>query len=194
MYYNPLIYKQILIIFFSIFSLAVFAQPDLAVGKTLFRNQCASCHNKNMKVDLTGPALGGVEDRWAEYPREDLFKWIRNSQALINEGHPRGVELWNQWKPTNMQAFPNLTDEEIESLLFYINDEFTKVPVAAVQGPGGAAQASDTNKYLYYILFIILGIVAIVLSRIVANLNRIVAVQEGEPVGSTRNVMQVLVE
>ena len=38
------------------------AQVDLAEGKELFRGKCATCHNKNMKQDLTGPALGGVEE------------------------------------------------------------------------------------------------------------------------------------
>ena len=68
------------------------ASVDIAAGKTLFKNQCASCHNKNMKDKLTGPALGGVQERWAAYPKEDLYSWIRNSQAMINSGHPRAVE------------------------------------------------------------------------------------------------------
>jgi hypothetical protein len=49
------------------------ASVDIAAGKTLFKNQCASCHNKNMKDKLTGPALGGVQERWAAYPKEDFF-------------------------------------------------------------------------------------------------------------------------
>ena len=46
-----------------------------------------------MKDDLTGPALGAVEERWADYPEEDLYNWIRNSGAMIADGHPRAVEL-----------------------------------------------------------------------------------------------------
>ncbi len=77
-----------------LFTMAAPAQEaNIEEGKTLFRNYCASCHNKNMKDDLTGPALGGVEERWADYPPEDLYRWIRNSQAMINEGHPRAVEM-----------------------------------------------------------------------------------------------------
>ena len=90
---------------------------DAGVGATLFKNQCASCHNRNMKDNLTGPALGGVEERWAEWPREDLYAWIRNSQGMISQGHPRAVAVWNEWKPTVMTNFPALTDLEIESLL-----------------------------------------------------------------------------
>ena len=69
---------------------------------------------------LTGPALGNVEENWAVYPREDLYEWIRNSQKMINDGHPRAIELWKDWQPTVMNNF-NLTDEEIEHLLVYID-------------------------------------------------------------------------
>ncbi len=92
----------------------------LKVGKTTFKNYCASCHNKNMKDDMTGPALGGVEERWADYPREDLYSWIRNSQQLVSEKHPRAISLVKEWDNIVMSPFPNLTDEEIEGVLLYI--------------------------------------------------------------------------
>jgi cytochrome c2 len=94
--------------------------PESQKGKELFLANCASCHNKNMKDDLTGPALGGVETRWAAFPRKDLYQFIRGSQAMIKEGHPRAVELWQKHKPTPMNDFPSLTDEDIEALLTYI--------------------------------------------------------------------------
>lgn len=90
-------------------------------GKTTFKNYCASCHNKNMKDDMTGPALLGVEERWADYPREDLHEWIRNSQKLVEEKHPRAVELYKEWNFSVMTSFPNMTEEEIEGVLFYIS-------------------------------------------------------------------------
>ncbi|WP_425422240.1 c-type cytochrome [Phaeodactylibacter xiamenensis] len=93
---------------------------NIDLGKTLFRNYCATCHNKNMKDDLTGPALGGVTERWKDYPNEDLFKFIRNSQEMIKSGHPRAVKLWTEWKPTFMNSFEDLTDEEIVAIIAYI--------------------------------------------------------------------------
>jgi len=90
-------------------------------GKTLFRNYCATCHAKDMKSDLTGPALAGVTERWEQYPKEDLYRFIRSSQQLIKEEqHPRAMELWKKWKPTVMNNFSELTDEEIQALLAYI--------------------------------------------------------------------------
>ena len=86
------------------FGSQLIAQDDLSAGKTLFKNNCASCHNKNMRDDLTGPALGGYAERWADYSQDELYQWIRNSQGMINDGHPRAVELWDEWKPTVMTA------------------------------------------------------------------------------------------
>lgn len=91
----------------------------IAEGKSLFKANCASCHAKNMKSDLTGPALGDVRQRWSAYPKEDLYDFIRNSQAMIHQGHPRTNELWDSWQPTVMNNFPNLSDEQIEAILAY---------------------------------------------------------------------------
>lgn len=93
-------------------------------GKNLFKANCASCHAKNMKSDLTGPALGGVEQRWSAYPREDLYGFIRNSQSMIDKGHPRAKGIWEEWQPTVMNNFPNLTDDDIESLILYIEMDY----------------------------------------------------------------------
>lgn len=89
-------------------------------GKELFNANCAACHNKNMVDNLTGPALHGVEERWAAYPRADLYNWIRHSQQMIKTGHPRAQELWQRWNHTIMNDFSSLTDEQIEQLLAYI--------------------------------------------------------------------------
>ena len=119
---------------FVFFSFTLLAEPTIDEGKTLFRTNCAQCHAKNMKSKATGPALGGAEERWADYPREELYAWIKNSQQLVLDGHPRAVEVFNEWNKSVMQPFPNLTDENIESILLYIDDVF-------VNGVGGAGAA-----------------------------------------------------
>lgn len=97
--------------------------PTAQKGKDLFKNNCAACHNRDMKSNLTGPALGGVQERWAAYPRSDLYQWIRNSQALIDAGHPRAQELWNKWKPVIMTPSNSLKDEDIEAILAYVEEQ-----------------------------------------------------------------------
>jgi mono/diheme cytochrome c family protein len=90
------------------------------LGKQLFRNQCATCHNRNMKDAITGPALGGVEGRWMAYPKADLYHFIRNAQKMIRKKHPRAVQLWREYQPYQMNDFSDLTDEEIAAILAYI--------------------------------------------------------------------------
>lgn len=178
--------RRICSIFFVAFLTlqGAFAAPTVEEGKSLFMANCASCHNKNMKDKLTGPALAGTEERWAAYPREDLYKWIRNSQALIATGHPRAVELWNAWKPTLMNNFTNLTDEQIESMLLYIND--AAAPKAAADGAqvgasgtGSSSGKSSSNTWLFGALALMLAFLAAALMYIVNNLDNINRMREG---------------
>ncbi len=173
------------------------AAVDLDAGKTIFRSQCASCHNKNMKDDLTGPALGGTQERWSEFPREDLYTWIRYSQRMISDGHPRAVELWGEWKPTVMNNFPNLTDQEIENVLAYIQGvyEGTYPPKAAGQEVAAVDTGDEedsSNTFLFITLALILFILSFVLARIITVLNAIARAKAEGTVAPSRSIWQVL--
>ncbi len=95
---------------------------DLELGKSIFRNNCAACHAGDMKTKLTGPALGGMRERWENHGgKEALYAWIRNSQKMIGDGkNQRAQELSREWGPTIMNSFENLTDEEIDAVIAYI--------------------------------------------------------------------------
>lgn len=155
------------------------AAPNLEEGKNLFLANCASCHNKNMKDKLTGPALSGVEERWAAYPRKDLYTWIRASQSMVAAGHPRATALWNEYKPSIMQNFPGLTDEQIESMLLYINRPPDTPPPPPNGGPAGGPDEGG-NMWLFVGLAALLGLLAFALMRIIDNLGNITQVQAGE--------------
>jgi mono/diheme cytochrome c family protein len=157
------------------------AAADLAVGKTLFVNNCASCHAKDMKTKLTGPALAGAQARWND--DKELYAWIRNSQASIARGVPRAVQLWSENKPTVMTAFAGLKDEEIENMLAYIDGVATgKIggKTVVVGTKGGKEEEEGGNGLLYGVAFAILAALALVLARIMNNLNRSVAENAGK--------------
>lgn len=168
---------------------------DLDAGKNLFINNCAQCHARDMRTNATGPALGGTQERWAPYPEEELYAWIRNSQAMIASGHPRAVELWNQWKPIVMNNFQQLSDQDIANMLGYIDGvyEGTYGVVAAGPVPAGGVQVEERDNTAFFILLAVgLGLLALILARIVSNLNYMVETQDGTASARRRTLLEIL--
>ncbi len=97
---------------------------NLDEGKTLFKMNCSQCHAKDMKSNMTGPALGGVTERWNNYEKSDLYNYIRQSQKMTQDGHPRAKSVWKKWQPTIMNDFPNLTNDQIDNILLYIEEMY----------------------------------------------------------------------
>jgi cytochrome c553 len=192
--------NSVLLLALSLTTFSALAQDQAAAeaGKALFKNNCASCHNKDMKSKLTGPALGGTEDRWANYPQEDLYGWIRNSQGLIAAGHPRAKELWTEWQPTVMTSFPNLTDQDIANILFYIKCTYEgNCPGAAAvasQPTAGTTTTQDkeSNQLVYILLFGVLALLALILARIVSNLQYMATLREHGEAPPRKTMVEIL--
>lgn len=109
---------------------------DAEKGKVLFTNNCAQCHAVTEEV-VVGPGLKGIQQR---APGKDwLYKWIRNSSAVIATGDPYAVQVFNKYQKIQMSSFPNLTDADIDGILAYIDQ--ASAPAQAVVGGGGEAQA-----------------------------------------------------
>lgn len=188
--------KHFLPLIFLFFCGSLLAQaPNLDEGKALFRNNCASCHNKSMKDDMTGPALGGVEERW-EGKEALLYDWIRNSTAVIESGDEYAVSLYNTWNKSKMTAFPNLTDEQIASLLGYINGVYDgtygTTVVAGDPLPGQEVEEAGLSTSFFVVLFLILAILAVALARIISNLNRMAELKEGGKPGQAATIKDIL--
>ncbi|MGB5982728.1 MAG: c-type cytochrome [Nonlabens sp.] len=134
---------------------------DAEAGEKLFKANCASCHKLYKKA--VGPALHGVTER---REREWLYKWIVNSAALIASGDAQANEIYNEYGQSNMNAFPQLSNTDIDNILAY-TDTPKPEPVAAVAGTdqvsAGAVDNSSTNN-------LILGALAIVLLLLVVLL------------------------
>lgn len=158
-------------------------------GKTLFSNNCSSCHAVNKR--LVGPALAGVQDRWNNNTK-NLHAWIHNSSAYRATGDPYTNSLYGEYKIT-MTSFPNLTDADIDAILNYIK---TTAAEASQPNAGGATPAEETsnssdNTLLFGILTLILAIVAMTLLQINSNLKKLADEKEGlhtgEPIPFWRN-------
>lgn len=166
---------------FMVASVALYAGPTKEAGKELFTANCASCHAKNMKDKLTGPALGGSQARWGD--DKALYSWIRNSQALIASGHPRAVELWNQYKPVLMNSFTSLKDDDIASILLYVEDVYVnggKTVTSNTPVEGETKEESDSSMWIFGGLAILLGLLAFALMRIIDHLGNVSRTAAGE--------------
>jgi len=141
---KSLLNKTWLILSLMVFSIATgFAQADVKAGKTLFRDNCAACHNKDMKSKLVGPALEGARERWKDFPEEDLLNWIRNAPKMIKSGHKRAVEVFEENNKLPMTAFDGLSDDDIRNILAYIDDVTGVAPAAG--GDAAATGGGDFN-------------------------------------------------
>ncbi|PSR14161.1 MAG: cytochrome c class I [Bacteroidetes bacterium] len=196
MTHKYLIYRSLIIFGLVLGSLSLFGQ-DVDAGKTIFRANCASCHAGDMKTKLTGPALGGAEERWADYGgQEALYSWIRNSQAMIAGGeNERAKQLWGEWSPVVMTSFLNLSDADIENVLAYVQFVYEgKDKVAVADGVAGGPSGSEptNNTPLFIGLALALGLLALILARVVSNLNYMVKVKETGEMVQRRTLLEVL--
>ena len=114
---------------------------DISKGKSLFNANCAACHKLNK--NLIGPALAGVSEK---YEREWLYTWIKNSSAMIKSGDERAVAIWEEWNKAAMNAFPQLSNEDIDDIPFKVGDS-----VKVIDGPfkefnGLVQEVNDRNR------------------------------------------------
>jgi mono/diheme cytochrome c family protein len=158
---------------------------DAAAGESLFKNNCASCHSVGAEK-LIGPGLAGIEARRNE---AWLIKWIKNPQGMIDSGDEYAVKLYEQYKPTIMQGFPSLSDDQIKSILAYVK-EANAAPVATAAAPGAAgapvaaaatAQPSGFFNVILVALLVVIVLVLVALLTIVTILGRLTQLDPSSP-------------
>jgi mono/diheme cytochrome c family protein len=180
--------KIVSIFLFITLSSSIGNQLNAQDGKSLFSQNCASCHAVNKK--LTGPALAGVEDRWPD--KKNLHAWIKNNQAFLKTGDAYANKLYNEYNKTAMNLFPNLSDKDIDAILAYIKS----VPAAGAAPAGGAATATapaeeSDSTLVFGLLTLILAVVALILLQVNSNLKKLSDDKSGipanEPVPFYRN-------
>jgi mono/diheme cytochrome c family protein len=109
---------------------AQITDPIAKAGESLFKNNCASCHAPTTEV-VVGPGLAGITQR---RPEAWLISWIKNSQKVIQSGDKYAVELFNKYNKTPMPAYENFSDDDIKSILRYVE---------AVNGNAGGSVAQN---------------------------------------------------
>ncbi len=94
----------------------------LKVGRSVFISNCYTCHS--IKTSKTAPALKGFTSRgpWTEI--SNIFKWIKSPSKFIPTTRYT-IELQKEWGSV-MPSFPQLSDEDINSVISFINNEAQK--------------------------------------------------------------------
>ena len=87
-------------------------------GKNLFQQNCASCHALHKRI--LGPALYGFTEKEPWKEKENIYRWVKNP-ALFAKESVYAKSLVNEYQ-IMMQAFPNLSEKEIDDIVSYIND------------------------------------------------------------------------
>jgi len=187
--------QALTVLFLFSFSINISAQEiDIAKGKSLFNANCASCHKLNR--NLVGPALKGVS---AKYEKEWLYSWIKNSAALIKSGDDQAVAIYEEYNKVAMNAFPQLSNEDIDNILAY-TDYVPEPVVAANTGTEAISSSNDsslTNDIVLALLTIVL-LVLITMLFLVTKTLRSIAEKNGidfeEEEGSKFSVWQAFIK
>ena len=153
------------LIILLVFTTSLSAQDagDPIQGKALFNTNCAACHNLDKK--MVGPALRNVETRLSEdqgLDRDWIYKWIRNSSAVIKSGDAYAKKVYDEYSGAAMTAFPQLSDADLNNILAYTAQE-KSVPKVAVTDATAAPKGDGlgfTNKLILGGLAILFGLLA----------------------------------
>ena len=106
----------------------------------------------------------------AKYEKEWLYSWIKNSSAMIKAGDERAVAIWEEYNKAAMNAFPQLSDMDIDNILAYT--DYKPEPVAAVVTTAAASQSSDGGSVSTDVILIILVIILLVLVTMLFMVNK----------------------
>ncbi len=155
-------------------------------GKSLFKSNCAACHNP--KVDGTGPALMGVTAQWenagsykGKTGKQWLYIWIHNWNDAVNDGYKFAIDMANS-RPAAMNVFATLKDADIDDILLYTENPDAFAPVAAAAPAASATTTADADKgpstgiYLFVVFLVVL--VAILIG-VTSKLDKIIAEKKG---------------
>jgi cytochrome c551/c552 len=188
MFHQKLIARSVLY-FASLFStLLIGSSVQAQDGKTLFLQNCATCHNP-LRI-VVGPALKGVSSRVPD--QKLLHSWIKNNAAVLASGNKYFNDLSKQFGGSPMNLFPSMTDAEINSILSYVDSYKEPGPVS---GPAGTVAKSEDNSLLYGILTLILAVIMFTMLQVNSSLKKLADEKEGipaiEPVPFYRNKVYI---
>ncbi len=158
-------------------------------GRKLFKSQCASCHKLDKK--LIGPKLGGVESR-----RENdwLKSWIKNNAALRASGDADAIAIYEEYNGSVMTAFPALTDQNIDDILYYTTvGEIKKVAEVKLEGTStDGATGGGAPSWVIMILAAAIIVAFIMIASLLKQVNELKGNKKPEVQSNLKRDLQEL--
>ena len=154
-----------------------------AQGEGLFKAKCATCHQ--IFKDGTGPKLFEVRNKWSDGGAAEgsIIQWVNNYEAAA-AADPYAASVM-AWSGTNMNKFPELTADEINSIFDWVDSQ--------VEGGGDAnASAAVTGEVVEEEtssswIWILLGIIFVVIILAIGGVRRQLNAASTESEGGTAN-------
>jgi hypothetical protein len=169
----------------AIFSFLVFLFPTslLADGGGLFKAKCATCHQPHKNG--TGPKLFEARKRWeAAGEGELIVEWVKNNAKLRASGKSaRAKEIFEQYKGSVMTAFTDLKDEDVISILDWVDaqpDPASAAVVATGATPNGPSETAKEEGGGNMWMWIILSTIFITIILSVGGVRRQLKISAGE--------------
>ncbi len=152
---------------------------DYEAGKTLFNNNCASCHGVKEGQIVAAPSLYGVAERW-EGQDEMIKLWIKNPNAAIASGDSYVLGLVKQYQGAyGLMAAQAVNDEDINNILTYVSEWVDPGGGdVAAEGPCGnpyelEVEESGSSKPVFW--FLIVAVLAAIIAVAASGANRAIS-------------------
>jgi len=166
-----------ILLLFSI-SFSAYAQEEVDLerqkeGKKMFKSLCAACHKLDKK--LIGPALGNIEEK-----REHawLVSWIKDNAALRKSGDRDAIEVFDEYNGASMTAFPQLSDADIDNILYYTT--VGEIKKATASNTDVATVKKEAPKWLIYILAAAIIVAFLIIIGLLKTINEIKGGQKSQ--------------
>ena len=165
-------FKQLIFLVLTV-AISTFSNELFAQGEGLFKAKCAVCHQPHKNG--TGPKLFEARKRWEAAGEGALIiEWVKNNAKLRASGKSaRANEIFNEYKGSVMTAFTDLKDEEVISILDWVDaqpDPATAAP-PTTGGPVTPGMDSEEESSMSWI-WIILGVMFVVIIMAVGGVRR----------------------
>ena len=153
---------------------------SLAQGEDLFKVKCATCHQ--VFKDGTGPKLFEVRQKWSDGGANEgtIYQWVNNFEAAVAaDPYAASVETWSA---TNMNKFPDLSKEQINSIFDWVDSQEEKAAGGdAVAGTdSNVTEEESSTGWVWLILGVIFATVIIAVSGVRRQLKSATSEVSGE--------------